>query len=103
MTDNSSQREEFQSQNEDVIIAEDLPMLEAGSESSSLNRFGKLVQKVGQNEWISELDIFSTPMKLNFNGEETHSTQFGGLMFLFTVFVCIFFTMINQFPNGLQL
>lgn len=49
MTDNSSQREEFSSQNDEVIVAENLPMIESGSESSSLNRFGKLVQKIGQN------------------------------------------------------
>lgn len=42
-------------------------------------------------------------MKLNFNGDDTHKTQFGGLMYLTTAFICIFFTMAINFPNGLNL
>ena len=47
------------------------------------------------------MDLFSTPMKLNYRGEDTFRTEFGGLMFLAVAIVCLFFTVVNQFPDGL--
>ena len=42
-------------------------------------------------------------MKLNYNGEDTYKTEFGGIMFLIVAAVCVFFTVINQFPEGIKL
>lgn len=77
--------------------------MEAAEEKSSLNRLGKFVKKVAQKEWISELDLFSVPLKLNFNGEDTFKTEFGGLVYLLVGVCSIVLTIITQFPDGIQL
>lgn len=91
------------SDDDTVVISEDCPMIEAGSESSWSHRAGKLLQRVKQTEWVGELDLFSTPIKLSFNGEDSHKTEFGGLVYLLVMAVCLFLTVIFQFPNGLVL
>ena len=47
------------------------------------------------------MDLFSTPMKLNYQREDCYKTEFGGLSFLTIAAICIFFTMLYQFPNGI--
>ena len=42
-------------------------------------------------------------MKLNYKGDDTYKTQFGGFIFLMIAGVCIFLTVVNQFPNGMTL
>lgn len=68
-----------------------------------MNRLSKLVKKVAQNEWISEFDLFSVPLKLNFNGEDTYKTEFGGLVYLLIGVCSIVLTVLIQFPDGIVL
>ena len=49
------------------------------------------------------MDLFATPMKLNYNGQDIFKTEFGGLMFLNVAVVCIIMTVLFQFPNGVTL
>ena len=86
-----------------VVISEELPMIESKKDSSLSHRAGKLMQRIKQTEWISELDLFSIPLKLNFKGEDTHKTEFGGFLYLMVVVTCVILTILFQFPDGLTL
>lgn len=78
-------------------------MVQGSGEGSLRNRLGKVVTRVGQNEWISEFDFFSIPLKLNFAGEDTFKTEFGGLVYIVVSFVCVFFTVTVLYPDGVAL
>jgi hypothetical protein len=94
---------EVASEDASVVISEDMPIVDYSHEKSLSNRFSKFVQRIGQNEWISEFDFFSVPLKLNFNGEDTFKTEFGGLVYLLIGISCIVLTIIMQFPYGIAL
>lgn len=67
------------------------------------NRFSKFVKRISQHEWISEFDLFSIPLQLNFNGAETFKTEFGGLINLLVCISCVLVTIVMQYPHGLVL
>ena len=73
MTDDGHINESDLSQSE-VVISEDFPMIEASSEGSFCNRMTKLVEKVREMEFISELYLFKIPLQLNFQGSEIYKT-----------------------------
>jgi hypothetical protein len=87
----------------EAVVCEEKPMVQGSGEGSLRNRLGKVVTRVGQNEWISEFDFFSIPLKLNFAGEDAFKTEFGGLVYLVVSIVCIFFTVTVLYPDGIAL
>ena len=52
---------------------------------------------------MGELDIFSASIKLNFNREHSHKTEFGGFVHLIILIVSLLLTVVFQFSNGLTL
>ena len=77
-------------------------MIETSGDRDFMNRMEKLATRVGQSEIFGEFDLFGNTLSLNFEGEECHKTEFGGVMFILVAIVTISLTIIYMFPNGLE-
>jgi hypothetical protein len=67
---------------------------------SSMNTIHK---KIINNALVSEFDVFSVPVKLNFRGNEIYQTCFGGFLHLLLIGGCLALTYAVMFGNGLEL
>lgn len=80
---------------------ENIQEMEQGEKDFGIiNSVQNLHKKVVSNEFVSELDVFSVPVKLTLNGQEVYQTCCGGMMYIMVVSICVILTVFIMFPNG---
>ncbi len=68
-----------------------------------LNSMQKIHKKIVGNEFVSEFDVFSVPVKLTMKGNDVYQTCCGGFIHIVILLMCIGLTVLIMFPGGVQL